>query len=162
MGVDIDHCYDKEKGEFNDVARAVMAKQPTYMEFSPSGTGIHLLFKGTKPEGACKNSANGIEMYDGGRYFTVTGRKLDGAPDEIAEDNGILSLPAEISPSDPMSIDGPCFQPCWENVFEYPPRYYYDETTGNLFLDGYWGDVLIHDKGGIVIGGKTRLYSSRI
>lgn len=91
VGVDIDHCYDKEKGEFNDVARAVMAKQPTYMEFSPSGTGIHLLFKGTKPEGACKNSANGIEMYDGGRYFTVTGRKLDGAPDEIAEDNGTLA-----------------------------------------------------------------------
>lgn len=80
----------------------------------------------------------------------------------IAEDNGILSLPTEISPSDPMSIDSPCFQPCWENVFEYPPRYYYDETTGNLFLDGYWGDVLIHDKGGIVIGGKTRLYCSDI
>ena len=80
----------------------------------------------------------------------------------IDEDNGILSLPAEISPSDPMSIDSPCFQPCWENVFEYPPRYYYDETTGNLFLDGYWGDVLIHDKGGIVIGGKTKLYSSDI
>ena len=91
VGVDIDHCYDQEKNEFNDVARAVMAKQPTYMEFSPSGTGIHLLFKGTKPNGGCKNSACGIEMYDGGRYFTVTGRKIDGAPDEIAEDNGTLA-----------------------------------------------------------------------
>jgi len=91
VGVDIDHCYDQEKNEFNDVARAVMGKQPTYMEFSPSGTGIHLLFKGTKPSGGCKNSACGIEMYDGGRYFTVTGRKIDGAPDEIAEDNGTLA-----------------------------------------------------------------------
>ena len=46
-------------------ARAVSSevKQATYMEFSPSGTGIHLLFKGVKPVGGCKNSVSGIEMY---------------------------------------------------------------------------------------------------
>lgn len=55
VGVDIDHCYDPETKQFSEVAQAVMAKQPTYIEFSPSGTGVHLLFKGTKPKGACKN-----------------------------------------------------------------------------------------------------------
>ena len=91
VGVDIDHCYDKETGQFNEVAQAVMQKQPTYMEFSPSGTGIHLLYHGKKPSGACKNSAYGIEMYDGGRYFTATGRQIEGSSDEIAEGTDTLA-----------------------------------------------------------------------
>lgn len=90
VGVDIDHCYDREAGTFNEIAQAVMAKQPTYMELSPSGTGIHLLFKGMKPKGACKNQELGIEMYDSGRYFTVTGKQIEGMPDAIAQDAGTL------------------------------------------------------------------------
>lgn len=91
VGVDIDHCYDKKTGTFNEVAHAVMAKQPTYIEFSPSGTGVHLLFQGEKPKGACKNQELGIEMYDSGRYFTVTEDQVPGSLDEIAQDNGTLA-----------------------------------------------------------------------
>ncbi len=90
VGVDIDHCYDKDTKRFNEVAQAVMQKQPTYMEFSPSGTGIHLLYRGTKPDGACKNSDTGVEMYDSKRYFTMTGNQVAGTPDEIADDAGTL------------------------------------------------------------------------
>ncbi len=91
VGVDIDHCYDPQTGTFSEVAQAVMAKQPTYIEFSPSGTGVHLLFKGVKPKGACKNQELGIEMYDSGRYFTVTGKQAEGSLDEIAQDDGTLA-----------------------------------------------------------------------
>lgn len=91
VGVDIDHCYDPETGQFNETAQAVMAKQPTYIEFSPSGTGVHLLFKGKKPNGACKNQELGIEMYDSGRYFTVTEKQAPGSLDTIAEDDGTLA-----------------------------------------------------------------------
>lgn len=91
VGVDIDHCYDPETKQFSEVAQAVMAKQPTYIEFSPSGTGVHLLFKGAKPKGACKNQELGIEMYDSGRYFTVTGKQVPGSLDEIAQDDGTLA-----------------------------------------------------------------------
>ena len=90
VGVDIDHCYDKETGQFSEIAQAVMAKQPTYMEFSPSGTGIHLLYRGKKPASGCRNIENGIEMYDSGRYFTVTGRQIEGSTDTIADDAGAL------------------------------------------------------------------------
>lgn len=85
VGVDVDHCYDPKTGVFNDTAKAIMDRQPTYMEFSPSGEGIHLLYVGTKPEGASKNSATGVEMYDRARYFTVTGNKVEGSLDGIAE-----------------------------------------------------------------------------
>ena len=54
-----------------------MDMMQTYAEESPSGTGVHLLFTGQKPAGACRKSSIGLEMYDGGRYFTVTGKALN-------------------------------------------------------------------------------------
>lgn len=91
VGVDVDHCYDPQTGEFNEVAKAIIARQKTYMEFSPSGNGVHLYFKGIKPAGSSKNSEMGVEMYESGRYFTVTGKQLDGSLDTIAEDDGALA-----------------------------------------------------------------------
>ena len=85
VGIDVDHCYDPETNTFNEVATAIMGKQPTYMEFSPSGDGIHLWFKGEKPKGASKNTETGVEMYDSVRYFTVTEKPLPGCPDTVAE-----------------------------------------------------------------------------
>ena len=38
-----------------------------------------------------KNSTSGVEMYSVGRYFTMTGIRLDGTPEEIAEDAEALS-----------------------------------------------------------------------
>lgn len=90
VGVDVDHCYDPATKTFSDTAKAIIARQPTYMEFSPSGTGIHLFFKGTIPGTGNKNTKTGVEMYEHTRYFTMTGKRLDGATDTIAEDNGTL------------------------------------------------------------------------
>lgn len=84
VGVDIDHCYDAKTNTFNAAAAAILAKLPTYAEFSPSGDGVHLWFQGEKPEGGSKNSNTGVEMYDSVRYFTVTGKKLADAPEQIA------------------------------------------------------------------------------
>lgn len=91
VGVDIDHCYDAASGKFNDTARAVLDKQATYAEFSPSGTGVHLFFKGSLPAGGCKNSAAGVELYDNARYFTMTGKKLAAATDAISQDEGTIA-----------------------------------------------------------------------
>ena len=38
VGVDIDHCRN-ENGEFNETAKSILAKYPSYTEISPSGTG---------------------------------------------------------------------------------------------------------------------------
>jgi putative DNA primase/helicase len=90
VGVDIDHCYDPETKTFNDTAKAIIARQPTYMEFSPSGTGVHLFYKGKIPGTGNKNTKTGVEMYEHTRYFTMTGNKLDCAINTVAEDNGTL------------------------------------------------------------------------
>lgn len=85
VGVDIDHCYDPESGTFNEVATAILAKQNTYVEFSPSGDGVHLWFRGMKPVGASKNTETGVEMYDSVRYFTVTEKTLPDATATIQQ-----------------------------------------------------------------------------
>ena len=85
VGIDVDHCYDARTGTFNEVASAILAKQKTYAEFSPSGNGVHLWFRGKKPAGASKNTETGVEMYDSVRYFTVTENMLPGATPEIQQ-----------------------------------------------------------------------------
>ncbi len=71
-GVDIDHCIDG--GELSSMAKEIVAALHSYTEISPSGDGIHVLCKGHLParEGN-RNNMLGLEMYDTGRYFTVTG-----------------------------------------------------------------------------------------
>lgn len=86
-GIDIDHCLTN--GRVNEVAAAILAKlPPTYIEISPSGSGLHIFIKGTLPPGGNKNSRSGVEMYSSGRYFTMTGQKYQGVVDFIGVDSG--------------------------------------------------------------------------
>ena len=86
VGLDIDHCLTD--GRPNDIAKDILAHLPlTYIEISPSGTGLHIFLRGVLPGGGNKNSATGVELYDNARYFTITGKKYQGAVDIIAEDN---------------------------------------------------------------------------
>lgn len=89
VGIDIDHCL--EDGKPNNVAADILANlPPTYIEISPSGTGLHIFLRGTIPSGGNHNSKTGVEMYASSRYFTMTGNKYQGAVDSIAADNGCL------------------------------------------------------------------------
>ncbi len=75
IGVDLDHCVSEE-GTFSLMARQIVARfSTTYIEYSPSGTGIHLFLKGVL-EKAIKTPLG--EVYTTGRYFTVTGRRVEG------------------------------------------------------------------------------------
>ena len=60
---------------------AIVRALDTYTEISPSGTGLHLLAYGELPEGGRKNGM--IEMYDSGRFITITARPLPDTPIEI-------------------------------------------------------------------------------
>lgn len=90
VGVDIDHCRN-EDGSFNETAQAILDKAPSYTEISPSGSGLHIFFRGTMPGKGNKNSTSGVEMYASARYFTMTGNQLEGMPDTIAD--GSVALP---------------------------------------------------------------------
>ena len=89
VGVDIDHCRN-EDGSFTDVAKAILKKAQSYTEISPSGSGLHIFLRGIMPGKGNKNSTSGVEMYAAARYFTMTGNRLEGTPDTIADGKDIL------------------------------------------------------------------------
>jgi primase-polymerase (primpol)-like protein len=77
--IDLDHCFD---GEPSAEAQALIdLLPPTYIEVSPSGTGLHLWGYASLDKGRRFNR-NGlsVEVYPNGRYLTVTGNALIRAP----------------------------------------------------------------------------------
>lgn len=70
-GIDIDHCI--ENGQISSLAQEIINQCNSYTEKSPSGEGVHIYAHGTIP----KALHTEIEMYCEGRYFTVTGDKLN-------------------------------------------------------------------------------------
>jgi putative DNA primase/helicase len=77
FGIDVDNCVD-ESGQFTPVAQEIIHTMQSYTEMSPSGKGVHILAKGTLPPSG-RRKAN-VEMYDSGRFFTVTGQHVPGTP----------------------------------------------------------------------------------
>lgn len=80
VGIDLDDCRDPATGIIREPAASIIRKMDSYAEVSPSGTGVKLLIKGKLPDKAAKvNHQAGIEIYDNGRYFTITGHRIDPA-----------------------------------------------------------------------------------
>jgi putative DNA primase/helicase len=91
-GIDLDHCRNPETGEIEAWAWEIISRFNSYSEVSPSETGVHIIIKAKLPKGAedhQKNLDGGgkIEVYDVGRYFTVTGNHLEGTPPTIQDRN---------------------------------------------------------------------------
>lgn len=80
FGVDLDGVI--KDGKFTAEAQDIIKTMDSYTEYSPSGTGVHILAKGTIPP---KDRRKGnVEMYSEGRFFTVTGQVV-GTPKGIQE-----------------------------------------------------------------------------
>lgn len=82
-GVDLDDCVNPETGDVSSWARDIVTTLDSYTERSPSGTGLHVIVEGELPEGG--NRCGDVELYDRGRYFTVTGDVGANGKTEIEE-----------------------------------------------------------------------------
>jgi len=82
-GFDFDDCRDPKTGEIEPEIEDIIERLDSYSEISPSGTGIHTLIVGEKPEEYGSKGGAYIEVYDSARYFTFTGDHLDGTPESI-------------------------------------------------------------------------------
>lgn len=85
-GADLDACL-RPDGTVLPAAGAILQRLDSYTEVSPSGTGLHVLFRGTLPAGRRQGPIPGgrLELYDGGRYFTFSGEHFPGSPLAVAE-----------------------------------------------------------------------------
>jgi len=87
--IDLDHCFD---GKPNAEAQVLIDALPnTYIEVSPSGTGLHIWGYAALSKGR-RFSRNGlsVEVYPNGRYLTVTGNALIRAPFQALDLAAIL------------------------------------------------------------------------
>ena len=78
-GADFDHCL--EAGQPNNWAAAHLAAlraSGAYIEVSVSGNGVHVITCATLPGRGIKRPLG--EVYDRGRFFTISGRALEPTP----------------------------------------------------------------------------------
>lgn len=79
VGIDLDGSLDPETDELEPWAAEIVQAARTYCEVSPSGLGVKLIGRGHLPADAPKRLRGElIEMYDSGRYFTISGHVYGG------------------------------------------------------------------------------------
>jgi hypothetical protein len=76
-GTDLDNCRDATTGELDARAVAILAAANSYAEVSPSGCGIKIFGTGDVGTTKATDVAGGLEIYSGGRFFTVTGDAIN-------------------------------------------------------------------------------------
>lgn len=91
VGVDLDGCINPETKVVEQWAREVIVQLGSYAEISPSGTGVKIFGSSAVrwphrkkielPYPSVCDKQPAIEVYDSGRYFAVTGKRLKGMID---------------------------------------------------------------------------------
>lgn len=118
IAIDFDHCV--KDNTIEPWVNRWINKLGSFTEYSPSGTGAHILIRGNKPGTRCKKNCPeyDIEMYDHDRFITVTGhviddmKKLHQNQDSLIElynerlaSNDALKPVVQQKPVEPLAID---------------------------------------------------------
>lgn len=86
--IDVDNCLNAD-GTVRDECKVLVADLlalRTYVEISVSGLGLHAFIRGTVVRSRnVRTTFGGIEMYDRGRYFCLTGKQY-GDVDDVRND----------------------------------------------------------------------------
>lgn len=72
LGIDLDNVISSS-GDLSPFASEIVDLIDSYTEYSPSGKGLHILCKADLGRTGCRNDEIGIEIYNYGRFFTITG-----------------------------------------------------------------------------------------
>lgn len=79
-GIDLDHCIID--GDVAPAAREIVTRLASYTEITPSGEGLRIWIRAKLPGPGNRRHWQGldVEIYDHGRYLTVTGDHLAESP----------------------------------------------------------------------------------
>ncbi len=111
VGVDIDHCRNRETGHIDARGSRILALLDSYSEVSPLGEGVKVWVRAQLGRAYVKQ---GLEIYPRGRYFTITGQLLPQYSTSIEERTDALNtiiaeeFPRGGAPETPRApYDGP-------------------------------------------------------
>ncbi len=102
--IDLDHCRDPDTGAIDGWALDIVRRLNSYSEVSPSGTGVHVIVRGTL---ARSYKTADIEVYAFARYTTLTGNRVPDTPADInAAQEALDWLVARLEKDVPAALDG--------------------------------------------------------
>jgi len=119
VGVDLDNCIDDDR-TLKPWALPLFADLDGYTEVTPSGKGLHIIVQGSLPAESRHKVPQGdghVEVYDWGRFFTMTGRvwgvpvvEVPGRVEQVAELARTILGPKEperepVRPAQPVNLD---------------------------------------------------------
>jgi hypothetical protein len=115
-GIDLDGCRDPGTGAVEDWAVTVADALDSWTEVSPSARGLHVVVRGRLPDPGRGRKRDGVEVYDRGRFFALTGHRLESMPAAPQErQDELLALYERLAPPhrrqevDPAVVaDRPC------------------------------------------------------
>lgn len=116
--LDLDHVVDKRTGEIEpEASRFLASLGPAYIEQSPSGDGLHVIFRGKRPsvlrQSKIKDAfgiGRHLEIFGGksSRYLTMTGQVLGSATPNAVTREAVSAigklLPSKQVASNPQQI----------------------------------------------------------
>jgi AAA domain/NrS-1 polymerase HBD domain/IclR helix-turn-helix domain len=113
VGVDLDDCIVDDR--LHAEAEAIVSDLASYAEWSP-GQGVHAWVRGTVPGSRHKSTetawGGAIEVYDGDRFFTITGDHLDCTPRSIeSRQEAVHRLYGRFFPPEPEPPPRPRSEP---------------------------------------------------
>ncbi len=89
VAVDLDDCVDPKTRNLTPFAEGILKELVSYTEYSPSGSGLRILVKGTLEGGNRKRPE--IEISSDRQYVTITGDHVPRMPTEINDRSAELS-----------------------------------------------------------------------
>ena len=112
LGVDIDHCVNdgKIEHEKKDIIEKFIKESNTFIEISPSNTGLHLFFEMKTPLDLVAHKKAPFEVYNNLRYLTVTNNIYSNktirvvTPEEVTTLLSIIGYPWGRETSSTVSI----------------------------------------------------------
>jgi hypothetical protein len=111
-GIDLDDCRDPGTNQLSEQATAILDELDTYCEISPSDRGVKAFARGNLPNGAV--TGEGIEIYHRGRFFCVTGGRVDTYSGRVEErQDKVMELCTRLSRESRCTTAGP--QPAWQD-----------------------------------------------
>ncbi len=138
VGMDVDNCRDPETGVILEWVRKFIAVFDSYSEVSVSGVGIHLLIRASFPQNEQKRQGH-IEMYQEGRFFTMTGCPVHARTTIESRDAALEELRAKIFVKPATVQTGAVSTLTYKDaqILELAAR----ETNGPAFQALYGGDA---------------------
>lgn len=138
FGVDLDHCVDNP-----DFCNEFVETLQSYAEYSKSGEGLHIICRGTLPDGARRRGP--IEMYQTGRYFICTGNVYNHAYTSVNEcTDRVKILHTKYMPENTPKRDfdpNPCITMEDEEVLEKARGCRNGTIFSMLYDDGDWAGL---------------------